>query len=565
MLPSLGDIHYTALPQHDDSTSQLKLPSQAATSLPVAVRPTSSTITLHSLTGLRGLMCLWVFFLHQRGSHGFDTPLFSALVDCGQAAVSVFFVLSGFVLFHVYSACDMRSFTCITSFLVKRIARVYPLYVLSMCISSASALASSDTAHVIIMTLTMTQCWQPSALPAQWQWNGPSWSISTEFGFYVLFPLLIAFMRSVLLSGPTNERRLLKLALTLALLWTVGITSVYARFRLHRHTLPFIPYLCLFPTCNGSDWFYFVFPPSRLNEFASGMVIGAIYHVVQNIRSTDASRRTTVERIVSCDVPWFVVDAFSCLIIYLCMPLLFVKDRWQSLLVPLVPKSVYNFEAEWSTKLSTNGGYGGLFAMYILLIALYEKQTIDRRNAPQQQVVSSAIRKLIAYLTEATGSLSVWMLTSPLVLVIGEISFAFYLFQNVFDSLLPSRIQFVPRSHPLLNCATLMVVATALHAYLEDPMYGAIVQRFAPVCTCKKKKQNLSADVSTLNHEADVASRKKDDDANDTNNGDANGRLPVASSRHISTLTTIGSNALRSLTQYATAIFNSALRKESVA
>jgi peptidoglycan/LPS O-acetylase OafA/YrhL len=85
------------------------------------------------LTGLRFFAALYVVLFHQEttfaAGHHFSKPLLTFLGH-GYLAVSLFFVLSGFVL--TYNYADRWSETRFSKFLLSRFARIYPVYALTL-------------------------------------------------------------------------------------------------------------------------------------------------------------------------------------------------------------------------------------------------------------------------------------------------------------------------------------------------------------------------------------------------------------------------------------------------
>ncbi len=79
---------------------------------------------------------------------------------------------------------------------IARLARVYPVYIFGLLLGVGGALSTSTSdvtpVHlspviVAISTLTLTQAWLPWF---HFVWNGPSWSLSAEAVFYLLFPFM---------------------------------------------------------------------------------------------------------------------------------------------------------------------------------------------------------------------------------------------------------------------------------------------------------------------------------------------------------------------------------------
>src|SRR3954452_803959 len=77
-----------------------------------------------ALTGLHGLAAAWVFLFHLL--HGEGVPV----VEYGYMGVDIFFVLSGFVLSHVYlRQGDLATAGGYLRFVAVRLTRIYPLHV----------------------------------------------------------------------------------------------------------------------------------------------------------------------------------------------------------------------------------------------------------------------------------------------------------------------------------------------------------------------------------------------------------------------------------------------------
>ena len=85
---------------------------------------------LRALTGLRGVAALTVVLAHFRPLLPYDAQVFFLWQN---AAVDLFFCLSGFTLSYVYSRERFR----FSSYLTARIARVYTFYVLTLFAAGA--------------------------------------------------------------------------------------------------------------------------------------------------------------------------------------------------------------------------------------------------------------------------------------------------------------------------------------------------------------------------------------------------------------------------------------------
>jgi peptidoglycan/LPS O-acetylase OafA/YrhL len=105
--------------------------------------------------------------------------------------VSFFFVLSGFILTHVYG----KDFD-IKQFYLNRFARLWPVHfvcfllVVAFFMRPSSLLLISPEQTKALANILMIHAWLPF-IGFPFSFNGPSWSISTEFAFYLFFPFLI--------------------------------------------------------------------------------------------------------------------------------------------------------------------------------------------------------------------------------------------------------------------------------------------------------------------------------------------------------------------------------------
>ena len=150
---------------------------------------------IKALTGLRGVAALYVVFFHANGLHAFPAMV-RPFISHGYMAVDLFFILSGFVMAMTYGGLFENGFSLrnFKSFLLKRLARIYPLYILMTLITAVLiTTVLSDTyrfddnvLRALPFNLTMTH-----AMGLAYSIVPPSWSISTEWAAYLLFPFSI--------------------------------------------------------------------------------------------------------------------------------------------------------------------------------------------------------------------------------------------------------------------------------------------------------------------------------------------------------------------------------------
>jgi len=158
---------------------------------------------IRPLTGLRGIAALYVMAYHYTIGLGYSSHA-ATLMSHGYLAVDLFFCLSGFVMAISYAHMFEGSWTRTKyfRFIGRRIARVYPLYLVAtlaafvlILAGGLAAPASSPLTLVrnVVLNLTMTQTWGFAD-----SFDGASWSLSAEWAAYLIFPILLV---------PTLQRR----------------------------------------------------------------------------------------------------------------------------------------------------------------------------------------------------------------------------------------------------------------------------------------------------------------------------------------------------------------------
>jgi peptidoglycan/LPS O-acetylase OafA/YrhL len=161
---------------------------------------------LASLTPLRGIAALWVVIFHFCWYFPAVHPeRYTGAVYKGYLAVDLFFVLSGFVITHVYKEGFARRVTGqgYLDFLKARVARIYPLHITVLLLFVATATVERAASYALrgsfepipllgersiggfFANVVMLQ----GLWARELSWNDPSWSISLEFLAYLLFPL----------------------------------------------------------------------------------------------------------------------------------------------------------------------------------------------------------------------------------------------------------------------------------------------------------------------------------------------------------------------------------------
>ncbi|MFZ6002261.1 MAG: acyltransferase family protein [Bacteroidota bacterium] len=150
-----------------------------------------------ALTGIRAVAAFMVFAHHFNPVAVASSPFLHHLINELHIGVSVFFVLSGFLITMRYSGSAF-SWQQFMSYVRNRIARIYPLY---FFLTTATfiylwALSSSGTFDVAgyLMNISLLKGFLDN-----WKFSGiaQSWSLTVEECFYLLVPLILLLRKRV--------------------------------------------------------------------------------------------------------------------------------------------------------------------------------------------------------------------------------------------------------------------------------------------------------------------------------------------------------------------------------
>jgi peptidoglycan/LPS O-acetylase OafA/YrhL len=233
---------------------------------------------LKALTSLRFFAAALIVLYHSFETFHFGKT-FKSFFPTYQA-VSFFFILSGFILTYVYRDFDYPG--SLRSFFLARFARIWPLHCVTLVLTIF--IFSDWYWHQITESCSLQTFWLPlisniflvqSWIPLKeffFSFNSVSWSISTEFGFYLLFPLLLVRVRY---GWP------LKLLLTLVI--SVSVVCLLYVFEI-KNILTIMELV-------GSN------PFARLLEFSVGMFTASLYDRVKFFYEPGKIVATVVEMV----------------------------------------------------------------------------------------------------------------------------------------------------------------------------------------------------------------------------------------------------------------------------
>jgi peptidoglycan/LPS O-acetylase OafA/YrhL len=196
--------------------------------------------------------------------------------DSGSTAVEFFFVLSGFVLTYGY-ARKIISFdlTAFRKFWILRVFRLYPVYMLTGVIAACLWIGSdwpytnADAFRSAFMAQTYTHIGK-----SVFNFNGPSWSVSDEFFFYLSLPFILVVFHKINIAKSTTSLALTWLAL---LIFRVLIT------------VPFLHDITIF---SFGWWFLYISPYVRILGFIQGILLA--YFFLLREQENDAPRNNRI-------------------------------------------------------------------------------------------------------------------------------------------------------------------------------------------------------------------------------------------------------------------------------
>lgn len=241
------------------------------------------------LEWLRFFLGIFIVMYHTLHTYSDYTKFTHYISDLGFVATSCFFILSGFLLTHVYLDWNKKNITIrepAKHFWIKRFSNLYPIHIGSLIFFIAVVLLINqmgilsydaeyslrnvtfdvnkpidhslithqmsylETGFVFVLNLFLLQSWNPYYL----SFNLPAWSISTLFFFYFTFPYIaprLAKIKKPFMAIVINNITYL-IPVTLVILFTAH--DMPETGMLHRN------------------------PLFRLPEFILGILLCVIYH-----------------------------------------------------------------------------------------------------------------------------------------------------------------------------------------------------------------------------------------------------------------------------------------------
>ncbi|MFZ4507357.1 MAG: acyltransferase family protein [Fimbriimonas sp.] len=255
-----------------------------------AVGSTERAPQIDSLTPLRGIAALLVVVFHINSLLGFMSlgPVLegTAFVERGYLWVDFFFVLSGFIITHVYGQRFTEPFDrkVILDYVRARFARIYPLHFFALLLNVALYFfifsrmpgpggGSDDGGYNNYATLPYHFFMLLGFGLTPLGWNFPSWSISTEWWTYLLALPLFRFLNRGVSALTYIAIGVCVAGLYLLMHFSPGkILDITQDFGLVRCILDFVVGICAYQ--------FYRFPSAGTKLKGDGTLLGATLAMV---------------------------------------------------------------------------------------------------------------------------------------------------------------------------------------------------------------------------------------------------------------------------------------------
>ncbi|WP_162878165.1 acyltransferase family protein [Trinickia diaoshuihuensis] len=376
------------------------------------VPPATQRPSIDALTSLRGIAALLVV-VHHMGLLMLQ-PLRSTvaampLEKCGLLGMSVFFVLSGFVIHYNYAdrlASDRES--GVMKFLFARLARLYPLYLpiilinyavnVGRAVHSGRQLAASAYSASLPAYLAGMQSWFYATLNGfnlsiSQEYANNSWSISAELFLYLFFIPLALY------GGFKRHSTARGVAIAVAAIFGRILFVKFSELDAVRTALENA--LGAVPSLDVGSWLVYYSPYGRLFEFLAGVGIAEIWLARNN--QTESPQARALARVIGAIACAYIAGSFADQVLF-DYPKLFGGNRIYSGYAVAVPAAIYLIcrSQRWLGKLASWWpllGAGEIsYSLYMLhgnLFPLFLVKPHDTLAALVPEMIAKSIAFLI--------------------------------------------------------------------------------------------------------------------------------------------------------------------------
>jgi peptidoglycan/LPS O-acetylase OafA/YrhL len=294
---SRGGVPPTARPWLAHGRVRMKPPVHGVSMTKAEIAP---------LTGLRFAAAFSILFMHttQWCAPFNDTLVFGTTAGLvGIYGMPLFFVLSGFVIHYNYAVLFKTQpyARALREFLAARFARIYPLYFFFFVFGVISDFMANwvpefprALVSYLLHSITLTQSWVYKLTVHQKllldNGFGLSWSISSEFFFYLAYTLLVFAILALRHPGRSLAAIIIFAVAVLGALSLafVHLDAVLAFFRAHWSN--FLP-VSENRESSFFRWFFYYSPYMRIWEFLLGCLTAQLFLLLRERPVTPAERR----------------------------------------------------------------------------------------------------------------------------------------------------------------------------------------------------------------------------------------------------------------------------------
>ncbi len=249
--------------------------------------------TVASLDGVRAFACLSVMVFHTHVAtekmnlwQAADQPLLASIFWSGSSGVTLFFVLSGFLLFLPYVKVLVyeKPWPDTRMFYLRRALRIIPGYYFSLfllvVLSNPGYLQPQNWKNLLLFPLFFMD----SSTATYKTINGPYWTLAVEWQFYLLLPLIALGIRCVAQAVTARPQRRFWVVFGCLLgmvVWGVGTRLLGHHFTFH----PTSTFLVSRQVLNVILFFIYGVNGKYLEDFAVGMLLVLCYTYMYNSTS----------------------------------------------------------------------------------------------------------------------------------------------------------------------------------------------------------------------------------------------------------------------------------------
>ena len=249
------------------------------------------------LTGLRFLAAFAIIMNHLVPfSLGFgpDTKIGAFSTNDGFLGMTLFFVLSGFIIHYNYYEKIMGGIKQKYKFFVARFSRLYPLFILFVFWDVSNlmfhALKNNDpeTVNRIFSTIPIfilgIQSWFYAlignrSIVYSYDFSTVTWSISTEFFFYLFYPIIAKIIGKLL-----HWKRIIFISILLIIVNSIAFYYIYNGY-LDNFAVSIFGSMAGKMNNNAfrfSNWLGFLSPYIRIFEFLVGCLIAQLWSILHD-------------------------------------------------------------------------------------------------------------------------------------------------------------------------------------------------------------------------------------------------------------------------------------------